>query len=185
MLSSPIVMDIYFLGQGAVRIRGKKTTLVVDPLEKVDADGVLITNHDVTSIQLSKVNGLRVVISGPGEYEVGGAAILGVQVGEATTYSIKIDGVTLLHLGNLTKPLTDSEIDKYPSIDIVFLPAVREIVPLIAKLEPKIVIPIHFTKENIEPFLKETGKEGLSARDKLTTSREKLPQELEVVWLKA
>lgn len=185
MLLSSMLMDIYFLGLGAVRIRGKKTTLMIDPVEKVEADAALLTTYDISSAQLSKVNGPRVVISGPGEYEVGGAAILGVQVGEATTYSIKIDGITLFHPGKLAKPLTDSEVDKYPNIDIAFLPARREMSSLIAKLEPKIVIPIHFTKENIEPFLKEVGKEGLSPRDKLTITREKLPQELEVVWLKA
>ncbi|MBI2036627.1 MBL fold metallo-hydrolase [Candidatus Microgenomates bacterium] len=178
-------MDIYFLGQGAVRIRGKKTTLAVDPFTKIEADAALLTSYDEALSQLPKVNNFRVVISGPGEYEVGGAAILGVGVGGITTYSIKIDGISLFHAGAITRPLTDAEIDKYPNIDIAFLPVVGEIASLIAKLEPKIVIPIYVTKENIDQFLKEVGKEGLSPKDKLTVSREKLPPELEVIWLKA
>ena len=199
-------MDIYFLGLSAIRLKGKKTALVIDPFNKEKtgipfsktiADAVLLTSQTVYT-STEGVEGFRVQASGPGEYEVGGVSIMGIKAGGVTTYYIKMDGVALLHLGQLKKPLTDSEFDKYPGIDVVFVPvgggssiSGKEAAAMIAKLEPKVVVPTYFktdakTKlelDGIEPFLKEIGKEEIKPQPKLSLAKEKLPQELEVVWL--
>lgn len=200
-------MDIYFLGLNAIRIKGKKTTLIVDPFskektgipfEKSEADAVLLTSEKSPFTSLDGVEGFRVLLNGPGEYEVGGASIVGVLAGGVTTYYIKMDGIALLHLGELKRPLSDSEFDKYPNIDIVFVPVGggmsingKDAAAMIAKLEPKIIVPINFKTgdkekmelDGIEIFLKEIGREVTRPQPKLSVTGEKLPQELEVVWL--
>lgn len=186
-------MDIYFLGLTAVRLRGRKTALVIDPFdreksgikfEKTEADAVLLTSKNARETSVSQVQNFRVVIDGPGEYEVGGVSIVGLPVGELTTYYIKMDGIALLHLGALQKPPSESEFEKYPNIDVVFVPVSlgKEAADMVAKLEPKVVIPIHF-EENPAAFLKELGKEEMKPQSKLSLTKDKLPQELEVVWL--
>lgn len=192
-------MDIYFLGLTALRLKGKKTTLVVDPFTKesakiipggrqvkfeaTEADGVLITSKHVSHISADQVNNYRVVIDGPGEYELGGATIVGIPVFDQTTYYVKMDGINLLHLGGLRQSFTDSDLDKFPSIDILFIAVTKEAADIIAKLEPKIVIPLHFDEAALALFLKAIGKEGIKPISKLTITKEKLPSEMEVVVL--
>ena len=185
-------MDIYFLGFTAVRIRGKRASLVIDPFskettgakfERTEADAILVSTKNSSRTSLVQVSNARVVIDGPGEYEVGGVTILGIPIGNVTTYVIKIDGITGLHLGDITRVLSDSEIEKYPSTDILFVSVGKETPDVIAKLEPKIVIPMEFTSETLALFLKELGKEGVRRQSKLTITKEKLPSELEVVVL--
>lgn len=189
-------MDIYHVGLTAIRIKGKKTTLVVDPFTKETAglkwhqtpsDAVLLTSSAswrTPHIRTSAVDNYRVVIDGPGEYEVGGVAIVGIPIGQITSYYIKIDGIALLHLGLLDIPLSDSEFDRYPAIDILFVSVSSEAPRLVTKLEPKIIVPMNFTQASMAPFLKELGKEDVKPQPKLTTTREKLPAELEVVVLR-
>lgn len=184
-------MDIYFYGLTAVRIRGKKTAVVIDPFskektgkkfEKVETDAVLLTAKNSPMTSLDQIQNYRVVIDGPGEYEVGGVAIIGIGVSDSTVYALKMDGIVLLHLGKLDISLSDSQIDKLPAADIVFATVGNEMPDIIAKLEPKIIIPMYETGA-LGGFLKGIGKEGLKPQAKLTITREKLPGEMEVVVL--
>lgn len=187
-----VSMDISFLGLSCVRLKGRKTTLIIDPFTKessgisfpkTEADAILFTAKQSPITITSQVSGYRVVIDGPGDYEVGGVAILGVKVADVTTYSIKIDGLSILHLGALSENLTDSDLDKYPNIDILLVPMRKDATSLVAKLEPKIVIPVLFNSETLIPFLAELGKESSKSQPKLSITRERLPSELEVVVL--
>jgi L-ascorbate metabolism protein UlaG (beta-lactamase superfamily) len=199
-------MEISFLGLSALLLQGKKTTLLTDPFEKEktgipfgkkEADAILLTVRDAYT-STREVEGFHVLVDGPGEYEVGGISIIGVRGGGITTYCIKMDGITLLDLGPLRKTLTDSEFERYPNIDILFVPVGgrgsingKDAVAMVTKLEPKVVIPIYFQtseKEKLpldgaETFLREMGREGVKPQTKLSLTREKLPAELEVVWL--
>lgn len=176
-------MDIYFSNETCVRLRGKRTALVIDPTANVEADAILLTVSNLPYVRVDKVKNAHVTIAGPGEYEIGGAAIVGVKVGEVTTYYVKMDNVAILHLGAITRALPDNELDKYPSIDILFVPAIKEISEMITKLEPKIVIPIKYNDSSLEEFFKEIGKESVRSQPKLSVTKDKLPAELEVVVL--
>src|SRR3990167_7003347 len=130
-------MDIYFSDETSIRLKGKKTALVIDPTSTVEADAILLTQKNLSYVKLDKVKNARVTIAGSGEYEIGGVAIVGVKVGETTTYYVKMDGVALVHLGGITAPLSDSEIDKYPSVDVLFVPVIKGIAEMVTKFEAK------------------------------------------------
>src|SRR5947208_100646 len=107
-----LLMDITFLGISSLRIRGKKTTVIIDPFGKPQAgisfetsegEAILLTAKKASYLSTEGVKGYRVVIDGPGEYEVGGVGVVGMAVAGVTTYYIKVDGVTLLDLGMLEK----------------------------------------------------------------------------------
>lgn len=208
-------MEITHLGHACFRLRGKTATLILDPfseeiglkMPKVSADAVLITHKHFDHSDISKVEGYRVLIEGPGEYEVGGAQIIGIPAfhdkskgqerGKVTLYQIKMDGLSLVHLGDLGEKLSDQQIEELNGVDILMIPVggIFTIDPptaseVVTQLDPKIVIPMHYLvpglKSNLLPlgnFLKEMGKEDTKPQSKLVITKDKLPEEMEVAVL--
>src|SRR3990167_4373254 len=85
------MVDIWFHGQACVRVKGKGATLVFDPFDgnftglkplKLEADIVCVTHghEDHNSVASVKGTGEKspFVISGPGEYEISGVNVIGV-----------------------------------------------------------------------------------------------------------
>lgn len=140
------------------------------------------------------------VISGPGEYEVKDVAVRGFGAetthggknGVVTIYSIILEGMNLCFLGPLSNPLlppaAKQELD---DIDILFLPIGGEGVldhaeayKLAVQLEPKAIIPMHYTPESLKLFLKEAGVDKAEAMEKFTVKKKDLDgKEGEIVVL--
>src|SRR5258708_40356795 len=119
-------MEITFLGQSAFKIKGKTTSIITDPYEgsmlgmkftKTDADIVLVSHHHDDHDKVENVTNVKKVIDGPGEYEVAGVSVIGIQTyhddkkgaerGKNTIYVIEVEGLRLLHLGDLGHKLED------------------------------------------------------------------------------
>lgn len=84
-------MEISRLSDTSVKIKTKTATLVVDPDVKVEAEVLLhITPFENDSNLVSKK---RIIIDGPGDYEVMDVAITGISYGDFMGYSID-DGTT-------------------------------------------------------------------------------------------
>jgi len=69
-------MEITYLENKCLKIKGKKTVLIFNPnllISKTVGD-VVIFLKDI-NYDLKKVDEYRLVISGPGEYEIGGIKI--------------------------------------------------------------------------------------------------------------
>jgi L-ascorbate metabolism protein UlaG (beta-lactamase superfamily) len=94
----------------------------------------------------------------------------------------------------------DAAVDEVGDIDVLLVPVggnytidSSEAIELIKKVEPSIVIPMHFgTPENsslglapLSDFLKKIGAENNVALDKLVIKPEELEEEMKVVVLKA
>jgi L-ascorbate metabolism protein UlaG (beta-lactamase superfamily) len=153
------------------------------------------------------VSGARVV-KGPGEYEISGVLILGVTAyhdavkgqsrGKNTVYLLEVDGVTICHLGDIGHVLGDKEMEDIGKIDILMLPVggVTTITSAMAaetirKLEPKIVLPMHYKTpgsslelEPLETFLKEMGQSAIEPKPKLNINKNNLPLTMQVVVLR-
>lgn len=152
------------------------------------------------------------IIDGPGEYEVGGVNILGMTTfhdkvngaerGKNTIYEFRIDNLILVHLGDLGHKLTDQQKETLDTVDILFIPTgstycldLHECSEVVAQLEPKIVIPMHYKVPGInqevfghlapvDDFLKQMGKTEVAPLDKFSITKDKLPEEMEIVILK-
>ncbi|HUD03010.1 MAG TPA: MBL fold metallo-hydrolase [Candidatus Paceibacterota bacterium] len=148
------------------------------------------------------------VISGPGEYEVKGVAVrgfasessYGMEAGKAggektinTIYSVSLEGMNLCFLGALgTNDLPTSAKAELDDIDILFLPIgdqgmldYDKAYALAVQLEPKAVIPMHYTPSDLKNFLKEAGKE-VAPQEKLTVKKKDLEgKEGEIIVLTA
>lgn len=137
------------------------------------------------------------VISGPGEYEKAGVVVqgflsksaygLGKGATEAvnTIYSVELEDMTLVHLGALSeKEFPKDAREGIDEVDVLFVPVGGEgvLTPAQAKelavsLEPKIIIPMHWSgmgaPKSLETFLKEAGNGG-EKTDKLTLKKKDL-----------
>jgi hypothetical protein len=79
-------MEITRLTDTSIRIKTKTATFVVDPNLKTDADVTLIMQSEESDPKL--VENARLVIDGPGDYEVMDVAITGIKYGDFVGYSI-------------------------------------------------------------------------------------------------
>ncbi len=149
------------------------------------------------------------VVQGPGEYEVKGVAVRGfgskATYGNKETvntiYTVTLEGMNLCFLGALTSAdLPAAAKQELDGIDILFLPVgpstgsgqAADILDyaaaykLAVQLEPKAIIPMHYTPDTLKHFLKEAGAEGVKPADKLTVKKKDLDgKEGEVIVLAA
>lgn len=211
-------MDIYWYGQACFKLKGKQTSVIIDPFSSeytglklprdMSADIAIKTHDHNDHNNLSAVTGDPVLVTGPGEYEIKGVAITGVQTshdqkggeerGKNTVYTIHIDGLNIVHLGDLGESkLTQEQIEGIGLCDILLIPVggVYTITPeeaaqLVSQLEASIIVPMHyklpglkFDLSEVDTFLKEMGVENIAPQPKLTITRDKLPAEPQVVVL--
>lgn len=211
-------MDIYWYGQAFFKLKGKSATVIIDPFypeyvglklpKDLSADIAMQTHDHKDHNNLSAITGTALKIDGPGEYEAHGVAVSaistfhdnkeGAERGKNIVYNIEIDGLNIVHTGDLGQNTLEKEqLDAIGSCDILLIPVggtytidSKRATEIISQLEPKIVIPMHYGIEGlkfpldpVENFLKEMGAENIEAVPKLTISKDRLPEELQVVLL--
>ena len=81
-------------------------------------------------------------------------------------YLITIGDINILHLGDLGCELSQEDMEKIPSVDVLMIPVgnkytidEKTAVKVISALEPSYVIPMHYNTPDL------TGVEGLSGVD--------------------
>ena len=172
-------MDIQILNTDSLRLKIKKTTFAVDPktnIAKFDAEAILVMDK---SFDPTRVNNSRIIIEGPGEYEISGVKVSGIKSDGDTIYSLISDSVRIL----LAKASSLEKISKDKLLDyrIVIINADSFLnQTLITAMEPRIVI---LYAEKKKEGAKLLGKENAAIFPKISISEDKLPEELEVMIL--
>jgi len=208
-------MDITYLGHSSFRIKTKTATIITDPFDPVmvglkysgvDGDIVAISHDHKDHNAADKVSGVKKIVSGPGEYEIMGVSILGyssfhddkdgAERGKNTIYVFEAEGLRLAHLGDLGHRLTQEHLREIGEVDILFVPVggvytigPEEAVEVINGIEPKVIIPMHYSLPGlayklspVEDFIKEIGITP-QKMDKYVVSADKLPEERQLVIL--
>ncbi|MEE8369152.1 MAG: MBL fold metallo-hydrolase [Dehalococcoidia bacterium] len=208
-------MEIVWLGHSCFRLRGREAAIVTDPcppstgysIGKPTADIVTVSHSHEDHRYLKPVAGNPVVLEGPGEYEIHGAFITGIQTyhdgrrgaerGGNIAFVLEMEDIRVCHLGDLGHTPTADQVEEMSGADILLIPvggattidgtAAAEVVSL---LEPRLVIPMHYgtaaSKDGLEPpdrFLKDMEAKAVEPQAKLTVSRSSLPHETQVVLL--
>ncbi len=207
-------MEIVWLGHSCFRLRGRDLTIVTDPFGKgsgypplkVSADLVTISHSEDNHDALTAVGGSPKVVTGPGEYEIGGAIIQGVATsrgkqegvrGKNTAFTIRLDDVTICHLGDLGRTLTPEQVEVLKDPDVLLIPVggfctinASEAAEVISQLEPRLVVPMHYKTaavdlplEMVDRFCKEMAVAESAAQPKLTVTRSALPEQTTVAIL--
>lgn len=212
-------MEITYLGHSAFRLKGKTAAVVTDPYDEkcgkwprdVTADIVTVSHDHSDHNQVGNVRGEVFRVDGPGEYEVKGVSVIGVhtwhddkegvQRGPNTVYVIEIDGLRVVHLGDLGHKLSQVQLEEMGPIDVVLVPVgggytvdAKVAAEVVRQIDPWVVIPMHYQQVGLDKevfgllasvgeFLKEMGKTDVAPVPKFVVSADKLPGELQMVVL--
>lgn len=211
-------MDITSFGHSSFRLRGKTVTVVTDPYDSamvglkfpkhITADIVTVSHDHSDHNAVSQLDGSPFIIKGPGEYEVKGVGVVGISVyhdedqgakrGRNTIYRIELDGISIVHLGDLGHPLSSDQIDDLDGVDVLLIPiggiytiSAQQASGIVSDIEPSMVIPMHYFRDGlsdafsslspVSQFLKEMGKVAIAPVPKITVTKDKLPEELQVI----
>lgn len=210
-------MDIKYLGHSSFFIKGKEAKLVTDPFEpkftglkfsKTEADIVTVSHQHKDHNYLEGISDTPLVIEWPGQYEKKGMRVYGfksyhdkkqgAEKGENTIFRVEDEGLAILHCGDLGFVPDDKFLDELGEIDILMVPVgggnsldAEEAVSLIKKVEPSVVIPMHYDQPGLNKdifklaplseFLKEIGAENTAPVQKLTIKKEELEEQMKVV----
>ena len=208
-------MEIVWLGHSAVRLRSRGTTLITDPygdslgvkMPRQRADIVTVSHHHPHHSQTGAVDGRPRVLDGPGEFEVADYSISGMGTRRGspdaprqinTVYTIRVEDLTVCHLGDLNARLTPGQAQRINDADILFVPGgegctlgVEGVAELVNLVRPRVVVPVHYRTPGLavdlgplEPLLSALGATGVEARRSLVATATSLPRELEVVALR-
>jgi len=204
-------MVITYQGVQSFKVQFGDTVLAFDPVSKdsklksssFGADIALISlNHpDMNGAeQASRGERQAFVISGPGEYEVGGVFVkasnsvsnYGGSEHINTIYNVNLENMNLCFLGALGDANISADAkSSIENVDILFVPISGEGVlnpteayKFAVSLEPSIIIPMNYDDKSLKAFLKEGGADGTKAIDKLTIKKKDLEgKESEIVVL--
>ncbi len=179
-------MEISSLDAQSIRIKGKQASFVIDPtkgISKTSAEAILQLRNtaDFTG---QKIEGARLTIQGPGEYEIGGVKISAFRLGADLVYDIKIDGISLfLAIDELMskQDILQKSKDIMKDYHIVVLNT-QEVGDQsgLPSFSPRVVV---FYGNNAKEGAKALGKEEITPTAKYQTTADKLPDEMEVVVL--
>lgn len=172
-------MDIMLLGKNSIRIKSKKSSLIIDPassLGKTEAESwVKLSN--ISDFSSSKIEGARVGFTGPGEYEVGGIKISLVKAGNESVGFFDVDGVSIL-AG--TGAALEKVGEKVENAEIVIVNADAEFnYSNITSFEPKVLVVYGEKQDEVKKAL---GKDG-QVMNKFSVTKDKLADEMQFILL--
>lgn len=217
-------MEIKYLGHSSFLVKTKTAKIVTDPYDsemvglkfpKTEADIITVSHHHKDHNQFKNVSGVGgaspLMIDMPGEFEKLGVRIFGFQSfhdktkgserGENVMYKFEVEGISVLHCGDLGVVPDESFLELIGEVDILMVPVggfytidSDEAVSLVKKIEPSIVIPMHYKTEKssvhseskltaVSEFTKKFGLDNSVPLPKLIYKKEEIEQEMKIVVL--
>lgn len=207
------MFDIEYKGGNGVVITGKKTQVVVDPkLSLVGLKDLSVKEAvELATEPRFVVNDARakLIIEGPGEYEVGEVSIRGTRAIRhidtsadepiSTVYRIEIGDARIAVVGNIATKLSEDQLESIGIVDIVIIPVggngytldAVNATTIVRQIDPRVVIPVHYAdsalkyevpQDGVELFIKELAAPVEAAGPKYKVkSAASVPQVLTVV----
>lgn len=150
--------------------RGQEDVIFfIDPFSKEiglrppqgSADLALVTHHHYDHDNVDVLKDDPYIIDIPGEYSVRGVNIVGIKSyhdkkegaerGTNTIYVIESEEIRVCHMGDLGTDLDEKQLEAINGVDVLMIPIGgkytidgKKAVEIIKKIEPKIVIPMHY-----------------------------------------
>lgn len=223
-------MEISYIGHSSFLLKTKDCRVVTDPFApetglkfpKTTANIITVSHHHrdhdyvegVTPADVSakdeSINPM--IFDWPGEFEKNGVRIFGYQSfhdtkegaerGENTIFTFEVEGLNIVHLGDLGHIPDEKLTEAIGNVDILFIPVggffslePKQAADTIKKLDPAIVIPMHYANEKLAPeigeklkplseFLKVMGVDNVQPLDKYVVKKDELAEkENEIVVL--
>ena len=195
-------MEIRWLGNFTFEVRSSVGVVIVDyegklptPTKVKDANTVFVYSSDDDEDHVS--NDFQ-VLTGPGEYEIGGLSIRGVATPADdpaisrkinTVYIVDADGLQVATLGNPGSQPSAQSIQQISKVDVLIINTESqglepdELSNAIRNLEPKVVVPSGYDSQLGKPssemkrLLTELGVKEFEATARVTVTKSGLPDE--------
>jgi L-ascorbate metabolism protein UlaG (beta-lactamase superfamily) len=212
-------MKVKFLGHAAFLLTSNSgVRIITDPYKPGCFDGgikydpitekadIVTISHEHDDHNETNINGSPAFIKGTNKQTIKEITISGTDVyhdtsegkerGSNIIYNISIDGINVVHLGDLGHELSLEDIEKIGKVDVLLIPVggyftidAKVADSVIKMLKPKIVIPMHFKTDKcgfpiatIDEFTKD--KDFKEIEDELVISKEELPDTTAIYYLK-
>ena len=208
-------MDMVWLGHSSFRLHSQGMVVVTDPYPEslgLRLDGraaaiVTVSNTHPNHSADDTVGGEPRVFRSPGEYEFNHVMVRGVMTPlpegvphehRNVAYTIEMDGISVCHLGDLSRTLTTRQLEELKPVDVALVPAgghctltLDQALQTIQDLDPRVVVPMHFghgqegvALDGVEPFLRRLGLEDeTQPQPRLVVTEGNLPADLRVTLM--
>lgn len=195
-------MHISWLGLSAFKFETKDTVIVTDPYAPQVAPRPLRAKADILTVSnpasdqhghVDAVLGSPFLMNHPGEFEVKGVYIEGMEAPPSTLFTFDMEGVRLAHLGDIRSAPSDELLEKIDGVDILFLPVggngtlePESAMRVVNAIEPRMVVPMHFAQEGwktkakllpVAAFLREIGASKVEPVERLTIKKRDIGEE--------
>ena len=211
-------MKIKFLGHAAFLLTSDSgVRIITDPYkpgcfdggikyDKITEEADIVTiSHEHDDHNETNINGNPTFIKKTDTRTIKEITISGVDVYHDTSegkergtniiYNMSIDGMNIVHLGDLGHALSPQEVEKIGNVDVLLIPVggyftigARVAETIIEILKPKIVIPMHFKTDKcgfpiaaIDDFTKD--KDFKKPDGELVISKDNLPEKTTIYFL--
>lgn len=208
-------MQIFWHGYTSIRIEAKtgdaECTLLTDPYENesslrfprtLQPDVLVLSHQDRSKFNLEPVQGTPFIVSDPGEFEVKGMFVTGIQdktkdegKERPVMYRFTAEGMNLAFLGGMKRVPTEAEMAELGNIDILLIAVgggdymdAKMAAEIIAELEPRMVIPLAYDIPGIkaklgsvDAFVKQLGASQRQDANRLKIAKKDLPADQLVI----
>lgn len=167
-------MKIEWLGHSSFRLtESTGTSIITDPFDgkkvginfpEISADVVTVSHKHYDHAAVENVKDAKTVIDSVGAYELDGVQIYGFMSyhddrkgalrGKNIVYKIRMDGVDILHLGDIGEELSPMLAELIGSVHILMIPIggrytinAEQAKEYVDMLMPDVVIPMHYMAE--------------------------------------
>jgi hypothetical protein len=176
-------MDINLLDKDSIKIKIKKVNFVFDPrskMAKTSADAVV--TGDANDFDPTRVADSRVIIKGPGEYEVGGVKVVGTKQADNFSFSLITENTSVI-IGKVSS--LEKMLDKISEHKIAVLNVDAKLNPsIITTIEPSYLILYgELASEELSSLNKEVLEKKTEASQKISINEEKISEEMELFVL--
>ena len=201
-------MEIRWLGNSTFEIRSSAGIVVVDHQGALPKTSELEDENTIFVFSqgdhVSHPAGRHQVLTGPGEYEIGGLSVRGVATPADdpaisretnTVYVVDADGMQVSSLGNPGFQPSAQSVQQISKVDVLLINTeaqgleLDELSTVIRNLEPKMIVPSGYDSDTGKPspamsrLLTELGVKEVEPTPRLSISRSGLPDERTVVVL--
>lgn len=206
------MFEIEYKGGNSVILASKKASLIIDPRLSIVGLKDIKTKDEVELATESRFrvenSDARVIVDGPGEYEVGDFTIKGVaatrhidtpeQEKLSTIYRVKCGDSHIAIIGNVAPDLSDDQLETIGVVDVLIIPVggggytldATSAAKVVRAVEPKVVVPVHYhddklhyevPQDTLDVFVKELGAPVEHLSKLKVKSAAALPQTLTVM----
>ena len=207
-------MELTYYGHSCFSLKTKAGTVLFDPYEsgtlgltlpKLEADIVCVSHDHADHNAVSAIGGNPLVLDWPGEFEKNDIRVRGfytfhdkaqgAERGGNIMFEVSWNGIHLLHAGDLGDMPSAEVLSEVDTTHVLMVPVgghftinAEEAIKLIKKIQPSIVIPMHYKSEkhtgvvaeklaDVSEFLKHMGADDAQEVEKLVLKKEELNAE--------